>query len=310
MPKHQITASQLERADKCSWWLQDEREWFKTSSPAAELGTLVHKAIEDWLNKGTEEMPPEAVPRFYNWLHWWRDSPYKAFENIGVEQAFAYNVYTRKAEAITIVDRNYPHSGEPGWIYGTADLIQRTGSRLVVWDWKTGSMSVSSQSLQLKALALFASQAYGSEEVTAAVGQVLEDQMFANTTDMGFFDLEAVAEQLLKLYDRAFGAMRGSVEPCPGTWCKFCPVLAACPETQAVTGHRYLPVIQDHDHAKWLVHRMGVVKDATEQVGDSLKQWVDNNGPIELDKGFAYQGFGVGNGGVYKHKMYKLTKKV
>jgi hypothetical protein len=320
MSKYQLTASQLERARHCVWWLQDDVVWRKTTSDAANFGSEVHKLIENYLRGSTDkpDLTTKAGMRFEIWRKWWllHKQQQKEITILGIEQAFAYNTISKVAEAIEIIDRNYPHNEELGWVYGTADLVYRTDDGHVwVWDWKTGSMPVSSRSTQLCALAAFASSLYGCEDVHPAVAQITDDGVFENSHYMQFFDIQDTGNLLVDLYEKAF--IKKEPTPCAGNWCTFCPVVTDCPETARLLGqigavdigHKYLPVIQDKEHAAWLVHRSGVLRDVQSQVNDALKEYVDDNGPIDVGDGYSYTGFGKGLGKL-KYKMYKLTKKV
>jgi hypothetical protein len=181
------------------------------------------------------------------------------------------------------------------------DLVEVSGGRLIVTDWKTGYRQAQEEDIrdswQLRAYGLFAARAFGASEVTVRLVHVNEERAWTDPMDLDELELaiiESDVRGLLKWLAKAQPPRRGR-----HCYSKYCPILSVCPVLQAETKQVQLAVdrstalplsaeIRDIEHAKRVRLGLKMVKSALPAIESSLAAFVAANGGFEIEPGVWY----------------------
>jgi hypothetical protein len=163
-------------------------------------------------------------------------------EFVSAEEAFTYNPGTDSARSLGCsIEREYlQHGWKPTTeIAGTADVILRTPTGLLVGDFKTGHFDnqVSySWGPQLDMLGLMAARYYGEDSVTVAICLVMDDGrlVWTESRHLDALALDAIAGTVsaaVSEWHRTAQAVAQGQTPTTkqGPWCDYCPSRSQCP---------------------------------------------------------------------------------
>jgi hypothetical protein len=213
------------------------------SSAVAQRGTVIHKFLEDCINRGREEALRLCDPDFLGVCEVIDTDELPAGNAAGwrAEVAFAYNWKTGTARVVGEgLGRDYPPL-EPDEIAGTADAVGIVGDKVMVYDYKTGRGHVdpAEANWQLRFLGLAAARAYGLLEASVGIIRILDDMPSFSHAHYDVFDLTAVQQQIR---DVAVAALKAADDVAAGktphlvtgSHCTYCPTIMSC---KAVTNH-------------------------------------------------------------------------
>lgn len=200
------------------------------------------------------------------------------------EVALAYNPVTGEAKRLELTgNRAYPT--EPGWLYGTADLIGTDDDCVYVPDLKTGKAVVSAKdSWQLRFLAVAASRLTGKERARVGLLYLQSDgRWHQDWAEFDGFDLDDFASQLHGLYTKIELSYRdylAGVMPdlSTGSHCRYCKSMSVCP-AQTTIVRAFIPTLAD---------LVGKLESMTpEQRGEAYEKYKVAEGLMEMaDKAF------------------------
>jgi hypothetical protein len=219
---HQLSASKLQLADQCKYWLT--LDWEDESGPAGIEGTRRHKLIETYLRGDPVECDE-------SWFETWRKHCERALPegDYLIEQAFSFDESANViALPITGGHRDYSQAPE-GSIVGTADLVIVTDDYVHVNDWKSGKTSAGdpSESLQLGFAAYCACKAMGCRNATVTYQYLGDKRVTPRQSLLGIHELVRVRDRLIRIMQRDNKPRVG--EHCGRLWC---PARNVCPELQ------------------------------------------------------------------------------
>ncbi len=208
------SASQIERLLKCPG--SNRLPHTETNNSYSTAGRERHAALEAIIKAG-------GVPKGID--------PSLITFDARTEVAFAFNVAT--FECIVLVDgshRAYPELG-PFWIYGTADLVGTVDDTVIIIDWKSYERNTkAAENMQLLTLAVMACKALGKSSAVVALA-------YGEGVEVSWTDKATISEEKLSYhahYLRTLFAQSAVIKELrPGSYCRYCPAFAHCPEQQS-----------------------------------------------------------------------------
>ena len=301
-----LSGSKLGLASSCTFWAREDvplppRE----TSFAADAGTNKHSAMEalvQSLKTGTAKIDVDQFASLWgcdtrdsvqiqrtimSWL-----APMVETGKVYTEIPLAYDTHTDNARKISSSGQRDYSNVAAYEIPLTLDLaILCEGGGGFVCDHKTGrqdGLPPSSEFGQLSIGALALARCFGLDRVKVAYA-VLSDDGHARIDEhvLDAFDLEAVAEEVASIVKRI-----PTARPNPGPWCrsKWCPLRASCPSTtsmvKATPSLSPLAIRIDSATTAAKVHsQIDAAEEFIKSVKASLKDFVTNNGPVDLADG-------------------------
>jgi hypothetical protein len=305
----------------CLAWAGPSAQWFDETRvdpedfEARNNGTQVHGLLDelvkipasrDWAKKWSNETIIKLYSSAADYLE---RSLRPRFTELRSEVAVGVNWSTGETKLLDIKDRAYPN--EPGWMYGTADLvgILKTGE-LYVGDWKTGGTEGAEEQLLslacvLQGLFLNTYVAMGETEVrhrdvVISCLQVNEDGVWPHERKVPFGEL-LTHHAIMAATKDALNV--GGNPTIPGIHCTalYCPHLGHCraiedvvrmaadkaPEGQgpiSMPGDNYTGDLPRSD--KEAGESMAMVSAARRQlkyVEQGLKYYIANGGKVTMD---------------------------
>ena len=241
-----LTASALDRIYFCpaSETLEHCREITSDSDAGVSNHSFLADAVEFGHEAALAKAPEDLRPTFAA----------IDFEALGLqpgafsaEVAYLYDCRDDTAREIgRNIDRGYEavlgRPLEPWEVAGTGDAIAVNiqGKHGVVIDWKSGwandHVPPARINRQVRFLGLAIARTYGLESVTVCIVCVRPyGKPYFDKAELGFFDIEEVAEEVRALANNAVEVAadqaRSLVTPrfTIGSWCKYCPGRRSCP---------------------------------------------------------------------------------
>lgn len=208
MSKHaKFSASALPRVAACAGSQQLSVGQPNISSPAAELGTMLHEQGDLGIQgkSFTEELPPEHLGLIQPYIDFCRT----------LQRVSDFSETERRVQIL----------GDDCW--GTVDFTAVANSTLTIVDLKTGSMPVAPNSMQLKAYALGALKEFdfvGIETINLVIiqPQVSDQPLIHRTTPDELWDFE---KQLIQIIA---DAQAEKPKFTTGSHCRWCPAQPVC----------------------------------------------------------------------------------
>ncbi len=259
-----LTASGLDLAAACPGAFV--LDGIEDTSPAAELGTEVHRQIAEWVN-GPAGCPLPTIPQARVAVHWLcHYDGYLAAQAARAEVAYALDPATGEVRELGAGGGRDYSAAPAGWICGTVDLVAVRGGadhrpreepaeveppEVLVLDWKTGGSDrgAPGRSLQLLfgAYCAAAAQLWPGVRSEAFYGEALrqlgikarvvfayvsEDDVDAREATIEPADWPGVLERLRAVAASVEAARAGGLQVRTGEHCSRCPALLACPATR------------------------------------------------------------------------------
>lgn len=308
-----FTGSSLERATACP--ASQALPHARTQSEAAERGSLIHWFLAESLTVG-KSAALEKVPEQ------WRgvcealaatDIPELDAASYVAELAVAYNVETGNARELgRQIDRDYGalHPDEVPLSLDTFGLCS-DGVSVFVGDWKTGRGYVppAAQNAQLLLGALATCRLYGRTRADVALGYIHEDGTI--WFDRAFVDewtIDGFASSLRKVaasvrYARDVVAGGFIPDTFAGPHCRYCPAFVHCPAQTALVRTIAESPERFRDDALRFRSELNALTpelaqkayytwrrayDAINRIGEALRAYTTEHGPIELENGQVY----------------------
>lgn len=339
-----LSFSKAELVELCPWMASDAapaKPSSELSSDEARLGRAFHAVVARIINKGLGTGPAHLIDdalkangldvnRYQRRLADMRPIEHALYSmkiagiTLRAEVSLGLNLSDGSAKEIGVdIGRGYP--ADPGWIYGTADLLHQEYDALdgtlvlVIGDWKVGPMArqettQADRNKQLGLLAQAAMTIYGPDHVRVERKCIGPDGDLL--VDSYVYDAVKIAEMDVWLQELEASIERASTSgPTPGAHCsgKYCPLLSVCPKVQAMTQEiisvpktmeleraltpktSALPLnvtsvdqIQNADHAGVLWAFARAVKTLAEQKIDLVKNYTDKFGAVPVGPGKIY----------------------
>jgi len=192
---------------------------------AGDYGRLVHRALELWARGQT----PASRGRHYTddaVREAAKDLQFKVDAKHLTRASAAFDSATAALKGWRIENAEAPFSLEYGDVVvsGFIDLIARDPQgRIVVIDYKTGTMPASDHALQLGIYRDAVERVYGFTDVACAIGRFAEDDTFSLET----VELPSHETVRARIAAVAEGLGRADVTAKPGRWCWTCAYRAA-----------------------------------------------------------------------------------
>jgi hypothetical protein len=300
------SASTVWRLRLCAYFARDDVPWTDDVSPAGDLGTATHSIIESRVSGRPLGALPDGVDRLRAqrlgdvYLEWF--AGHRGDRQWLSEVSFAYDLQTGKSRVLGVgLNRQYGKIG-PNEIAMTADLATEDGE-VEIRDVKTGrpeNEDAAEVNTQLATIGLAWRGVTGAEQIRVALDFVHPFGVSPDEHVFDAFDLDAWAESL-----RAYAAKVPTSKPEPGSHCKFCPAVSACPATTGALARvspseaidserRRLPIamsvdaIENEEHARHQYLTLRAAKAAIDRAWGAVRGYVDAHGPIDLGGGRSY----------------------
>lgn len=218
------SASQIERLLKCPG--SNRLPQTETNNSYSTAGRERHAALEAIIKAGG--VPDGIDPSLITF-------------DAKTEVAFAFNVATFECRPVVLdAHRAYPDIG-PFWLYGTADLVGTIDDTVIIIDWKSYERNTkASENMQLLTLAVMACKALGKSNAVVALA-------YGEGVEVSWTDKAAISEEALSYhahYLRTLFAQSATIKELrPGSYCRYCPAFAHCPEQNQAA---LVPVEQAH----------------------------------------------------------------
>ena len=237
------TASAIERAIECP--ASCVLPAINISGDDATRGREIHAFIRRIANRMAREEALSLVPSEHRQVCEGIDLAriFGGLSDVRGEVAYAIDIRDTKVEELGInLSRNYPALGVNEFA-GTNDI---EGTRLdgvpVVCDVKTGFLEVTQtkDNAQQKFHARARQLMTGADEVEARLIFIGSDgRVTLDCHTFDSFELESFDDELIELRDRILVAkdrydIAGEVSVSSGSWCRYCPAMAACPAYTAL----------------------------------------------------------------------------
>lgn len=236
-----LTASGLERALSCQYWLRSDVEIDPQSGRSAAIGTEVHSKAEVFASTGKELTQFSqhfdideilTINKMYDqWKAWFEDFPIGIGDVAQYETKFAYNPTTGVGRRIkTKKPRDYGDADPETELAGTIDMMvlrEAEPAKLVeIFDYKTGKHPVPPDSPQL----LLAALAFGDIEKSPYLFTYILRVLKTKTVLKGPHEFvpPAQAEFRTRL-QQLMTTPISDVQPTVGEHCRFCPARNSCP---------------------------------------------------------------------------------
>lgn len=268
------------------------------SSDEQAAGTDCHGAAARLVNTGCRVVIPDA-PDTPTWKRMgaWIAEHYRP--TWVAEVALAWNPAQDTARQLGVdIGRKYiEHGLDPRVeIPGTCDVISVEGDAVRVYEWGTG-WNVDHKLEQLRLQCVAAARAYGKERAIGHLVQFRDDGAKPwEPIELDAFDLSAIAGEFADLRSRTPGASPMVSDACVDL---FCDVRTECPvthEAQAALvpagaiARKFSKVIEDPEHARWMLERIRLVKAACEDIKDAINAYVPEGGIALEDGKYIYEG--------------------
>lgn len=278
---HHLTASRLPMT--CLWWARPDVTLDpRTTNPAAQFGSCLHKAAECYVSGQVLDLDvlaeryevasyqrAELHDVFDSFREWWDRFHATRFDcdpsaEWECEVAFAFDATTWKARRLPSKGERDYSARAPTEVAGTVDLclVDPVNRRGIVIDLKTGrgSHALADHREQLEHGALCLAQVHHLDEVVIAVAHVHAHGVLVDPQTVDDLDLGAVG---LRLSEKLGGLPHEKPKPSPRD-CRYCPGKGSCPvtlaavEAAAADGGIDLPAVlagpvADQDHARKLL---------------------------------------------------------
>jgi hypothetical protein len=285
-----IRATHLSIADQCSGapkLLRElgERNRTKPPSAAAQAGLIVHEWIAIALTMGEAVAwkwlgDHELETDIKNFWEWW-NSP-----EMGQRSDLLWAYAESKKPAL--VEQPYQLTVPDGVVSMRFDLC--FGNRVVDWKFGDGAkyfLPPINEDLQMLS--------YGVARSRRGIWETIEVWR-VRTSDLEVDSMELDRAQLSAVYDWIASIVsevsKHSDRRVPGVHCETCWARKDCPERLETLGGDAGEVLMvrspgmvqlgQHSALLWAQHR-GAVKDRLEQLDAALVDYIERNGPIELD---------------------------
>lgn len=248
------SASSASRVLNCPGSVVLPRGPYAPATPEMLRGSYLHLRLEQMLVGHSARLEPrfdalirdipseqlDALDDTTARIH--RPDILRGHELVSAEEAFAYHPASDSARSLGCsIEREYL---QHGWrpteeIAGTADVILRTPTGLLVGDFKTGHYDnqVSyAWGPQLDFLALMAARTYGVDTVSVGICLVMDDGRIHWTQErtLDLFALDALAARVraaVASWHEARATLDSGAVPTTkiGAWCDYCSSRSLCP---------------------------------------------------------------------------------
>ncbi len=230
-----LSASAIERYERCPLSHKLELEWKLPEEPAANLqyGAAMHSALLahfDAVRKGRPMSADEVVAYFLCLFEKAKiedPTQRRLYERDGPQQlrAFLQSPAATPNGRVSMVEHSFQFEVAGTSVIGRIDRVDEDDDGYTIVDYKTGnakSQKLADESLQLSIYALAMS---ATKPVKRLVFQNLQD----NTPIMTERSPDALHKAEAKIMAAASGIAAGEFEPKPGTHCIWCGYRTICP---------------------------------------------------------------------------------
>lgn len=281
----------------CSYWARPEVQWqYDPSGPAAEFGSAVHEVVAAGVAGHAAAGRDPAAYAMASQVLGWFDGERASHSTWLAEPAYVLSLNGAARHVGNNIGRRYPRL-EGHEVAGSADIVGISDGVAVVYDLKTGrreNVDPAAENLQLATLALAVHLAHGVDSVRVGLIFPVPGGVVTDEHTLDALDLAAWQAELAGIVDKI-----PTSKPQPGKkQCRYCKARAVCPAmTSALaeaTPRRRLPVVMTSaditgpDHAREQYLALRSAKTALEMAWGALRQYVVENGPVDLGDGRAY----------------------
>lgn len=294
----QFSLSKAALAQHCLYPFRDDVPTPPETAASEEetVGTSCHAASARTINTGCRVAIPDA-PDSATWKHmlaWIKENYQPTWV---AEEAIAWDPAKDTARVLGVdIDRKYKeHGATPEEIPGTLDVVSVEPDLVRVFEFGTG-WDVSHKVEQLRIQCVAAARAHGKERAIGQLVQFRDDGAKPwEPIELDSFDLSAIAGEFAELREKTAGS-----DPTVSGACidMFCDMRTECPVTQdsqsalvpegALT-RKFSRVIEDAEHAKWMLERIRLVKSACEEIKTAINEYVPDGGIALADGQFIYE---------------------
>jgi len=267
-------------------------------SPAAEQGQKIHEAI----NKYITHLEKNKLKSDVTWL--------KLKDGLdvhpdGIEliekfvNSFVLNLDTHLASerqiAVDEEGNRVDWWSEKAWFRGIIDKIDIEPERTIITDFKTG-WNTDMDTFQLQVYAWLVAQGEKAEGDTFCVRNHFIRWGIEKKKEFSVEQVMKVKEKIKRIIGQIEKEKEFPARPC--NFCTLCGYIHKCGQIAELSEKVDLPVIDSPEKAKDYAGKLLVVEERLKKVKELLKEWVKENGAIELDNG-SYGWYG------YKSKKVK-----
>jgi DNA helicase-2/ATP-dependent DNA helicase PcrA len=237
-PLNRLSATAVERYEKCPLQFKLDREWkLPSDDPAAmQYGSVMHSVLRTWSDAQLKNRPlpePALLELFRTLLAGAGIEDryqHELYECQGIQQLRDFLAHPPASKVLHTEEGFEMHMGD-AIVTGRIDRIDDLGQgRVAIVDYKTGkprSQEDADESLQLSIYALAAQSKWGYQS-----DQLVLHNLEGNTpvvTRRSATDLELARHRVAEVMAQV---QAGKFNPTPGSHCQFCAYRLLCPATE------------------------------------------------------------------------------
>lgn len=316
------SASTMLRTKNCPSWLARQR-WARArmipleteESPFARFGTAVHEQLAWGLaSKKSASLQPPIPPGIEDdvmeCVDQITDGVLKVSRAAGVTSDYLMTTEVRlwggvKGRDDVDIERLWGYSGQ----YDVAFVNEKIGDAVII-DAKTGwrGVATADRNLQMRTLAVLASEEFGVSRVTVAIVQPTYSHPTMAKYDLS--DLVTAQAEIESIIKKAEAATPTSDLHPSGSSCRYCPVRRICPAARAVFMQVATGKLPDEHHVRLEYAEVAelVIKDIRSQAEDALRA---NPGSVpgwEIENDSTVRSIPRGIGPIIEHSKNLLTE--
>lgn len=304
--RHRASASKTDLLMECQYWASPlvevprEPEDVLLIDDAPRFGIGFHECMELFMlgHEPNTKIIAEKLNldsnRLYDFFRRGSEAATKLLRDRGwehhpkiVEKKIAYDPFSDKSRfLVSDKTRDYSEKTQTE-LPGTVDLVLFPATENpipVVIDWKSGQTSYDAyKNPQMRSLGLGISRLRASTEGVIVILFRIDDDFIE--PNEAFLSHQQLQHHQVVLRNRFRSMLSKTPALRPGMHCKWCPALEVCPAHAGPMSLGDTPRMMEREQAAFTYSKLLAAEKLLEKVRSRVSQFVEANGPIELDNG-------------------------